>query len=163
MYNMKTKKIDTISIADVIKNLNKEDRENLEKYSFVDFEGAIAKYSKPIRTEDIMNVSQFYLSALLYKFTEEELKETTVVIELPKELAEQISFIRQQNLLFRKGASAFSVTITPFRELVVTYDGEIDTKDVTWYSNVLGLLSVNGIVKDKSYMDFWTQNRPIAS
>lgn len=163
MYNMKTKKIDAISIADVITNLNKEDRENLEKYSFVDIEGAVTKYSKPIETEDVMNILQFYLSALLYKFTEEELKETTVVIELPEELVAHISFIRQQNLLFRKGNSTYSVKVTPIGELVVSYDGETDTKDVTWYSNVLGLLSANGIVKDKSYIDFWTQDEPIAS
>lgn len=163
MKNEKIQKVNAISIADVIKNINKEDRENLEKYSFVDIEGAIAKYSKLIKTEDVMNVLQFYLSALLYKFTEEELKETTVVIELPEELVAHISFIRQQNLLFRKGNSTYYVTITPHRELVVSYDGETDTKDVTWYSNVLGLLSVNGIVKDKSYMDFWTQDKPIAS
>lgn len=163
MQNMKIKKINAISIADVITNLNKEDRENLEKYSFVDIEGAIAKHSKQIKTEDVINVLQFYLSALLYKFTDEELKETTIVIELPEELVAHISFIRQQNLLFRKSNSTYSVIITPHRELVVSYDGEIDTKDVTWYSNVLGLLSANGIVKDKSYMDFWTQDRPIAS
>lgn len=163
MKNEKIQKVNAISIADVIKNINKEDKENLEKYSFVDIEGAIAKYSKPIKTEDVMNVLQFYLSALLYKFTEEELKETTVFIELPEELTEHISFIRQQNLLFRKSNSTYSVIITPHRELVVSYDGETDTKDVTWYSNVLGLLSVNGIVKDKSYIDFWTQDRPIAS
>ena len=150
-------KINAISIADVLKNINKEDKENLEKYSFVDFEGAVTKYSKPIKTEDVMNVIQFYLSALLNKFTEEELKEKTVIVELPEELAEQVSFIRQQNLLFRKGNSAFSVTITPYRELVVEYDSEINAKDVTWYSNILGILSVNRVVKDKSYMDFWQQ------
>ena len=104
-----------------------------------------------------MNVIQFYLSALLNKFTEEELKEKTVIVELPEELAEQVSFIRQQNLLFRKGNSAFSVTITPYRELVVEYDSEINAKDVTWYSNILGILSVNRVVKDKSYMEFWQQ------
>ena len=82
-------KINAISIADVLKNINKEDKENLEKYSFVDFEGAVTKYSKPIKTEDVMNVIQFYLSALLNKFTEEELKEKTVIVELPEELAEQ--------------------------------------------------------------------------
>ena len=147
-------KINAISIADVLKNINKEDKENLEKYSFVDFEGAVTKYSKPIKTEDVMNVIQFYLSALLNKFTEEELKEKTVIVELPEELAEQVSFIRQQNLLFRKGNSAFSVTITPYRELVVEYDSEINAKDVTWYSNILGILSVNRVVKDKSYMEF---------
>ena len=150
-------KINAISIADVLKNINKEDKENLEKYSFVDFEGAVTKYSKPIKTEDVMNVIQFYLSALLNKFTEEELKEKTVIVELPEELAEQVSFIRQQNLLFRKGNSAFSVTITPYRELVVEYDSEINAKDVTWYSNILGILSVNRVVKDKSYMEFWQQ------
>lgn len=151
-------KINAISIADVLKNINKEDKENLEKYSFVDFEGAVTKYSKPIKTEDVMNVIQFYLSALLNKFTEEELKEKTVIVELPEELAEQVSFIRQQNLLFRKGNSAFSVTITPYRELVVEYDSEINAKDVTWYSNILGILSVNRVVKDKSYMEFWQQD-----
>lgn len=150
-------KINAISIADVLKNINKEDKENLEKYSFVDFEGAVTKYSKPIKTEDVMNVIQFYLSALLNKFTEEELKEKTVIVELPEELAEQVSFIRQQNLLFRKGNSAFPVTITPYRELVVEYDSEINAKDVTWYSNILGILSVNRVVKDKSYMEFWQQ------
>lgn len=150
-------KINAISIADVLKNINKEDKENLEKYSFVDFDGAVTKYSKPIKTEDVMNVIQFYLSALLNKFTEEELKEKTVIVELPEELAEQVSFIRQQNLLFRKGNSAFSVTITPYRELVVEYDSEINAKDVTWYSNILGILSVNRVVKDKSYMEFWQQ------
>ena len=30
-------KINAISIADVLKNINKEDKENLEKYSFFDF------------------------------------------------------------------------------------------------------------------------------
>lgn len=150
-------KINAISIANVIKNINKNDKENLEKYSFVDFEGAVTKYSKPIETEDVMNVLQLYLSALLNKFTEEELKEKTVIVELPEELAEQVSFIRQQNLLFRKGNSVFSVTINPYKELIVEYDSEINAKDITWYSNILGILSVNGIVKDKSYMEFWQQ------
>lgn len=150
-------KLNAISIADVLKNIYKNDKENLEKYSFVDFEEAVTKYSKPIETEDVMNVIQLYLSALLNKFTEEELKEKTVIVELPEELVTQVSFIRQQNLLFRKGDSAFSVTVTPYRELVVEYDGEVDTKDVTWYSNILGVLGVNSIVKDKSYMDFWQQ------
>ena len=150
--------LNAISIADVLKNINKEDKENLEKYSFVDFGGAVTKYSKPIETEDVMNILQFYLSALLNKFTEEELKEKTVIVELPEELSTQRSFIRQQNLLFRKGDSAFSVTITPFRELVVEYNSEINAKDVTWYSNILGILSVNGVVKDKSYVNFWQQS-----
>lgn len=163
METMKIQKINAISIADAIKNISNADREKLEKYSFVDIEGAIAKYSQPIKAEDVMNVLQFYLLALLYNFTEDELKETTTVVELPEELVTHISFIRQQNLLFKKGNSAFSVKITPYRELVVQYDSKIDTKNITWYSNVLGLLSVNGIVRDKSYMDFWTQSEPVVS
>ena len=156
-------KLNAISVADIIKNINKADKENLKKYSYVDFEGAVTKYSKPIETEDVMNVIQFYLSAFLNKSTEEELKENTVIVELPEELSTQISFIRQQTLLFRKGDSVFSVTIKPYSELVVKYDSKIDTKDVTWYSNILGILSVNGIVKDDSYFNFWMQDTPITS
>ena len=49
-----TIKINAISIADAIKNISNADREKLEKYSFVDIEGAIAKYSQPIKAEDVM-------------------------------------------------------------------------------------------------------------
>lgn len=76
-------------------------------------------------------------------------------IEIPDALAPCISYINQLNLSFRKGDSAFIVTIDPYRILTIHYLGDIFNDSLTWFCDINDILCTEGVVKDENYCSFW--------
>lgn len=153
-------KIHALPIAEAIKSIDKEDRAMLEKCSFVDFEGAIKKYSKKLEFSECYDILQLYLSTVLQSVSEQNLREKTVVIMIPKELHTCTSYLRQQMFVFQKGMSVFQLVVNNVYELLVQYNGEVDSNDITWHPNILGIVGVDYVVKDDSYFNFWEGQNP---
>lgn len=153
-------KIHALPIAEAIKSIDKNDKAMLEKYNFVDFESAIKKYSKMLNFSECYDILQLYLSAVLQSVSEQDLKDKTVVIMIPKELHTCTSYLRQQMFVFHKGNSVFQLVVNNVHELLVQYNGEVDSDYITWHPNILGIVGVDYIVKDDSYFNFWSIQNP---
>ncbi len=66
-----------------------------------------------------------------------------------------MSYINQLNLSFRKGGSAFIVTIDRYRILTIKHRGDVFNDSLTWFYDIKDILCTEGVVKDENYCRFW--------